>query len=166
MCGQLERQWWPGQARPQSAKVVASEFGSTYLKRQLRGRPRPLVVENRFSQNQSRPRLAFIPSTTQLTIDQHYQLTNTTPIIVDKFCFLAHTSAVKFQENMVNGISRVILSSLLICGSSLLVPHHLYAQTPWMGHGYFDCARFYTEGASPQNRDGSQRRCDGGVATG
>ena len=28
---------------------------------------------------------------------------------------------------------RAILSSLLICGSSLLVPHHLYAQAPGWG---------------------------------
>src|SRR5947199_235953 len=31
-----------------------------------------LVAQNRFNQNQTKPRLAFIPSTTQLTIDQHY----------------------------------------------------------------------------------------------
>ena len=39
----------------------------------------------------------------------------------------------KAQKAMANRINRTLgamLSSLLICGSSLLVPHHLYAGTP------------------------------------
>src|SRR5206468_10851777 len=35
------------------------------------------------------------------------------------------------RKNMANPLLRGILCSLLIWGSSLLVPHHLYAQTGW-----------------------------------
>jgi hypothetical protein len=45
-----------------------------------------LVAKNRFSQNQSKPWLAFIPSTAQLTIDQHYQLSTGFEKKLDTIC--------------------------------------------------------------------------------
>jgi len=50
-----------------------------------------LVEQNRFSKNQNKPRLAFICSTQQLTMEQHYRAQK-----IDNFCL--DKLAALFQE--------------------------------------------------------------------
>ena len=67
---------------------------------------------------------------------------------------------------MANSTLRAILTALLICGSSLLVPHHLHAQTSGWGTANLIGPTFATEGATTQNSYGSPRECDGGLGAG